>query len=283
MKESFVMVNLALMKELNISFVEAGLLERIRYFSEYDQNGSGWCYVGKLRLAEEFGMSKVGLLKAIQRLIERNLLIKNEQGWLMVNQEGLTKFTGQLSLPVNKVNERSKLSLPNNILKEDIHSINNSSIILLSKQSLPQEEQSLPVNKVSPKRKKKNFLSEEEFLAKMKEDGKEQVKLGNELVYLRRQDYDKLLKEFGKVMLHEMIIQLDLYKAQNDRYCGKELYVRDESVLRKSWVMKNAREALSVKNSPVIADIRKREKVAEEIKSQTIFFNPPPPQLTNEQ
>jgi len=264
-KESFVMVNLALMKELNVSFVEAGLLERIRYFSEYDENGSGWCYVGKLRLADEFGMSKVGLLKAIQRLIERNLLIKNEQGWLMVNQEGLTKFTGQQSLPVNKVSVRGKQSLPNNILKEDIHNVDSYSIMLLGKQSLLPDEQSLPVKKVPSKRKNKNYLDEDAFLEKMEKLGKEQVKIGNGLVYLKRSDYEELLTEFGKTMLHEMINQLDLYKAENKYHCGKELYIRDESVLRKSWVMRNAKDALSVKNSPVIADIRKREKIADEI------------------
>jgi hypothetical protein len=118
---------------------------------------------------------------------------------------------------------------------------------------------------VVTKKRKSKYLTEDEFLEKMQKDGKEQVKIGNGLVYLRRSDYDDLSSEFGKTMLHEMINQLDLYKSENEHHCGKELYVRDEVVLRKSWVMRNAKEALSVKNSPVIADIRKREKIADEI------------------
>ena len=203
--KSFVMVNLALMKELNVSFVEAGLLERIRYFSEFDENGSGWCYVGKLRLADEFGMSKVGLLKAIQRLIDRNLLIKNKQGWLMVNPEGLTKFTGQQSLPVNKVDDRGKLSLPNNILKDNIDNSNTSSLVLLGKQSLLPAKQSLPVNKVStwnpnePERmvslpgKVKKKLTEEQFVQVLLWQGKRPFP-NNELVWLTDEQF-KNLKE----------------------------------------------------------------------------------------
>ena len=125
------------------------------------------------------------------------------------------------------------------------------------------------INSNSPavvtKKRKSKYLSESEFLERMQKEGKEQVKIGNGLVYLRRSDYDDLSSEFGKTMLHEMINQLDLYKSENEHHCGKELYVRDEVVLRKSWVMRNAKEALSVKNSPVIADIRKREKIADEI------------------
>jgi hemerythrin len=277
------MVNLALMKELNVSFVEAGLLERIRYFSEYDENGSGWCYVGKLRLADEFGMSKVGLLKAIQRLIERNLLIKNEQGWLMVNPEGLTKFTGQQSLPVNKVNDRSKLSLPNNILEDSNSNIDSNSTLLLSKQSLPvnkvNSQQSLPA-KVKPTKIK---LTDEEFIQQRLDEGKKPLRLIEcHFVYLKEIEYKKLLSRYKhKKILDEMILQYDAWKQNSTK--GVQAYKSDYLALLKPWVFKNAIEFIKTQESPTVDNLRKREKVAEEMRSQTTFFNPPPPQLTNEQ
>ena len=261
------MVNLALMKELNVSFIEAGLLERIRYFSEFDENGSGWCYVGKLRLADEFGMSKVGLLKAIQRLIDRNLLIKNGQGWLMVNSEGLTKFTGQQSLPVNKVDDRGKLSLPNNILKDNIDNSNSSSLVLLGKQSLLPAEQSLPVNKVPAVRKKgKTYLDDASFDQLMQMQDKQQSKIGYGLVYLKMSDYEKFVQEFGKEMTHEMILQLDIYKGDNKVFSGKQRYVADERAMRQSWVINNARTALQAKNSNIVHELKKTEKAQDKIK-----------------
>ena len=277
--KSFVMVNLEMIQEYDLSFFEVGLLERIRYFSEYDQNGSGWCYVGKERLSKEFGISKPGLLKAIGRLIERNLLIRNDKGWLQVNLVGVNKVDCQLSLPVNKVSERSKLSLPNKNIKEDISNIDTSYSLLLSKQSLPPHEQSLPVNKVQQIRKKgKTYLDEASFDELMQSQGKQQVKIGYGLVYLKMSDYERFVKEFGKEMTHEMILQLDIYKGDNKVFSGKQRYVSDERVLRQSWVLRNAQQALSAKNSPVIQDIRKRERIAEEIRKNTEFFNPEPPQ-----
>lgn len=136
-----------------------------------------------------------------------------------------------------------------------------------------QKNSSLPA--VTKKRKSK-YLSHDEFMERMEAECKKQVKIGNGFVYLRPEQYADFVKEFGETMVREMILQLDLYKSQNEHYCGKELYVSDERVLRKSWVLRNAQQALSAKNSPVIQDIRKRERIAEEIRNNTEFFNPEP-------
>jgi hypothetical protein len=259
--KSFVMVNLALMKELNVSFVEAGLLERIRYFSEYDPNGSGWCYVGKLRLADEFGMSKVGLLKAIQRLIERKLLIKNEQGWLMVNPKGLTKLTGQLSLPVNKVSVRGKQSLPNNILKEDIHNVDSYSIMLLGKQSLLPDEQSLPA-KIKPAKIK---LTDEEFIQQRLAEGKKPLlAIDCEFTYLTEKEYRKLLERYiHKQILDEMILIYDSWK-QNHRK-GVQANKSDYRGLIAGWAYERAVKVLQARQSPAVDKLRKQEAMKAEI------------------
>jgi hypothetical protein len=149
------------------------------------------------------------------------------------------------------------------------HSISNSQSNdnSNSKKGELQKNSSLPA--VTKKRKSK-YLSHDEFMERMEAECKKQVKIGNGFVYLRP------VKEFGETMVREMILQLDLYKSQNEHYCGKELYVSDERVLRKSWVLRNAQQALSAKNSPVIQDIRKRERIADEIRNNTEFFNPEP-------
>jgi hypothetical protein len=263
--KSFVMVNLALMKELNVSFVEAGLLERIRYFSEYDENGSRWCYVGKLRLADEFGMSKVGLLKAIQRLIERNLLIKNEQGWLKVNSEGLTKFTGQLSLPVNKVSVRGKQSLPNNILEESISNIDSNSIVLLGKQSLPvnkvDSQQSLPA-KIKPAKIK---LNDEEFIQQRLAEGKKPLlAIDCEYTYLTEKEYKKLLERYNhKQIVNEMILIYDSWKQNHAK--GVQANKSDYRGLITGWAYERAVKVLQARQSPAVDKIRKQEAMKAEI------------------
>ena len=59
--------------------------------------------------------------------------------------------------------------------------------------------------------------------------------------------------------------------------------LNDYLAIDDAWVLEKAEKELRIINSQTVDNLRKREKVAEEIKSQTIFFNPPPPQLTNEQ
>lgn len=236
------------MKDCNISFVEAGLLERVRYFSEYSDNGSGWCYVGKLRLADEFGMSKQGLIKAINRLIERNLLIKNDKGWLQVNLKGATKFTGQQSLPVNKVTDRGQQSLPNNILKEDNSNID---IIIDSNSKLLLGQQSLPVNKVDgqqslpqePKKKKKAkvTMTDDEY-------GRMMISKGFrcygrfENVFMNQKQLDEAVLEHGSLVVKETIDFLSAYKEKSDE--GMQLYKKDYAVMC-TWAFTRTKEDLT--------------------------------------
>jgi hypothetical protein len=235
--KSFVIVNLELIQAYDLSFFEAGLLERIRYFSEFDQSGSGWCYVGKERLSKEFGVSKPGLLKAIGRLIERNLLIRNDKGWLRCNLEGVNKVDCKQSLPVNKVDDRGKLSLPNNILKDNIDNSNSSSLVLLGKQSLLPAKQSLPVNKVStwnpnePDRmvslpgKTKKKLTEEQFVQVLLWEGKKPVP-GFELIWLTDTEMNKLVSKLDNdINLAKKAIEtVYRYKVENG---GIREYVSD--------------------------------------------------------
>ena len=283
--KSFVMVNLEMIQEYDLSFFEVGLLERIRYFSEYDQNGSGWCYVGKERLSKEFGVSKPGLLKAIGRLIERNLLIRNEKGWLQVNIEGVNKVDCQLSLPVNKVSERSKLSLPNKNIKEDISNIDNSYSILLGQQSLPPDEQSVPVNKVSkPKKQKRTDLvkkmTDEEFISEMAKQGLMQcVGWNAPCVLLNKKQWVSLKAKYK----HDAILMqmLQIYNDWKESHGGVRHRVDDFAGIKQNWVFVEAMKALHWKNSNTYNEIRKRDAMADEFNKSnqlgtTQFFNPEP-------
>jgi len=155
--------------------------------------------------------------------------------------------------------ETSVLHMENENVNRDIVNLTNKGVV--------EKKSNLPA--VVTKKRKGKYLSHDEFMQRMDEEGKKPVKIGRELVYLRLDQYQELVKDFGETMVREMILQLDLYKSQNDRYCGKELYVSDERVLRKSWVLKNAKDALLTKTNPGLSDIRKREKVAEEIRKST--------------
>jgi hypothetical protein len=234
-ENSFIMVNLALMKGLKLSFIEAGLIERIRYFAEFDSKGSGWCYVGKQRLADELGLSKQGIYKVIDRLMERKLLIKNDKGWIKVSLEGVNSVDSQLSLPVNSVYSGGQLSLPNNILKEDnsnISIIDNSSKLLLG-------QQSLPVNKVDSKqslpkkpKKEKVVMTDEEYGRMMISKGfKCYGEFGN--VFLSEKNVEDAIEKVGTFVLKRTTETLSAYKETKPD--GAQHYTKDYAVMC-SWV-----------------------------------------------
>jgi hypothetical protein len=242
-ENSFIMVNLALMKGLKLSFIEAGLIERIRYFAEFDSKGSGWCYVGKQRLADELGLSKQGIYKVIDRLMERKLLIKNDKGWIKVNLEGVNSVDSQLSLPVNSVYSRGQLSLPNNILKEDnsnISIIDDSSKLLLGQQSLPvnkvDSKQSLPKK---PKRQK--LIMTDEDYGRMKIANGFQCYGEFENIFLTDKEMNRAKEKVGTLLLKEAINQLSAWKEDS----GQPLceHISDIAKMHK-WVFDKARQIL---------------------------------------
>jgi len=291
--KSFVMVNLEMIQEYDLSFFEVGLLERIRYFSEYDQNGSGWCYVGKERLSKEFGVSKPGLLKAIGRLIERNLLIRNEKGWLQVNIEGVNKVDCQLSLPVNKVSERSKLSLPNNIDNNNSNTnidlvVNNSSLGEKNTQSV----QIMHGEEITQKKKeqywngcrigskvpdRKHFIMPiEEFIAYQEAHNRRNcAPIGAPLVWLSTEEFRALSDEYkSEEFAIEMIREMNKWKS--DKKQGMQKNLDDYLAINKPWVARNAKTNLDVKNSPVVDKLRKQEQVRREYEQQYNLYNQQP-------
>lgn len=237
------MVNLALMKGLKISFIEAGLIERIRYFAEFDSKGSGWCYAGKQRLSDELGLSKQGLYKIIDRLIERKLLIKNDKGWIKVNLEGVNSVDSQLSLPVNSVYSGGQLSLPNNILEEDnsnISNIDSNSKLLLG-------QLSLPVNKVDSKqslpkkaKKEKIKMTDEEYGRMMIEKGFECYgEFGN--VFLSKKNVEDAIEKVGTFVLKRTTEFLSAYKETKPD--GAQHYTKDYAVMC-SWAFDRVKQEM---------------------------------------
>ena len=268
-QKQFVSVSLEVLQEYDLSFFEAGILERIRYFSEYDESGSGWCYVGKMRLAKEFNVSKRGLDKAINRLVEHNLLIKNEKGWLQVSLPIGNKVQGEQSSPRNKVPFRGEQSAPNIILDKDIHIIDNS-IVSIDSNSIGgtkfQKEQSSSEKKVPTKHWKK--MNPDEFKEHQLKSGKILVGEFNR-VYLKPSEIDIIQSTHSKVVYSLAVELLGAYKANKEH----NAYVDDYACMVR-WAIKDAKKDLSERGVDVNAILFKereaRKQAEAEAKEQEI-------------
>jgi hypothetical protein len=270
-QKQFVSVSFEVLQEYNLSFFEAGILERIRYFSEYDESGSGWCYVGKMRLAKEFNISKRGLDKAINRLVEHNLLIKNEKGWLQVNLPIGNKVQGEQSSPRNKVPIRGEQSAPNIILDKDIHIIDNS-IVSIDSNSIGgtkfQKEQSSPEKKVPAKHWKK--MNREEY-------HEYQLGLGRKprgdagIVYISDENINKLNVQYSQVYVKYAIAILGSQKEKK----GHAEYGCDYSVFHKPWLHKETIEMLKLHNidyeTARFKELQARRQAEQEAREQAII------------
>jgi hypothetical protein len=268
-QKQFVSVSLEVLREYDLSFFEAGILERVRYFAEYDESGSGWCYVGKERLAKEFNISKQGVIKAISRLVARNLLIKNDKGWLNVNFEAVNKVDSKQSLPVNKVARKSKQSLPNIILNKDIHT--NDSISSIDSNSVGSTKltgkESLPVKKVDSKPWLK--MNREQYHEYQLGLGKEPVgEFG--VVYLTPEQIEKIQRENSKVVYTRVVEVIQAYKEKE----GYNVYGNDYASIV-SWALDRAKKDLSERGVDVNAILFKereaRKQAQAEAKEQEII------------
>lgn len=265
-QKQFVSVSLELLQEFNLSFFEAGVLERIRYFSEYDESGSGWCYVGKMRLANEFNISKRGLDKAINRLIERNLLIKNDKGWLRVNLLIGNKVHPAQSSPGNKVPTKGEQSTPNiNIDKDkDIHTINDNIVSIDSNSNSIggtkfQKEQSSSAKKVRIKHWRK--MNPDEFMEHQLKSGKFIVGEFNR-VFLKQKEIDIIQNTHSKVVYNRAVELLGAYKANKEH----NAYVDDYAVMI-DWVIPKAKKDLTARGidfNAILFKEREARKQAEQ-------------------
>ena len=123
-------------KKHNLSCNEYVLLDMIYVLhTNPDNKLDNWCYMSKNNLAKEIGISKMGLMKMIDRLVVDGFIIKNDATkHLRTTEKWWSNYVdnqGKESLPmVNKVYQVSKQSLPDG-----------------GKQSLPHGgKQSLPNN-----------------------------------------------------------------------------------------------------------------------------------------
>lgn len=267
LQKQFVSVSLEVLQEYDLSFFEAGILERVRYFSEYDETGSGWCYVGKLRLAKEFNISKRGLDKAINRLVDGNLLIKNEKGWLQVNLPTGNKVQGAQSAPRNKVPIRGEQSAPNIILDKDISILDNSNISIDSNSiggTKFQKEQSSSEKKVPTKHWKK--MNPDEFMEHQLKSGKILVGEFNR-VYLKPSEIEFIQNTHSKVVYNLAVELLGAYKANKEH----NAYVDDYACMVR-WAIKDAKKELTERgvdfNAILFKELQSRRQAEAEAKEQ---------------
>ena len=235
-------VSLEVLQEYDLSFFEAGILERVRYFSEYDETGSGWCYVGKERLAKEFNVSRQSIIAVVDRLAKKGLFTKNQKGWIKVNK-GVKKLDCKETLHVKKLDTTCKETLHNIILNKDIHtndiisSIDSNSVV--SKNLTGKETRH--VKKVDSKHWKK--MSREEY-------HEYQLGLGRKprgdagIVYISDENIGKLVNKYGSVYLRHAIAILGAQKEKK----GYNEYGCDYSVFHKPWLHDETIKMLKIHN-----------------------------------
>lgn len=278
--DQYIILRLWIIQKYNLSVFEAVLIERINFFATNpDSKCPGWCYASRGTLAKELNITKRGIQKCIQRLVDAGILEISENGWMkcLISDE-------QSSPMMNKVPQRDELSSPNNNIDNTIHNNTNNSIVLLGEQS------SLPTNNVpdekstKPKKPKRTELAkkltDEEFVQEMAKKGiMPCVKFDSPLVLLSLDHWEQLKKRFPvEGLLIEMIKVYNNWKLKKG---GVKAYVNDFSGVQEGWVVDNAMKILNAKNSFTYDKMRKQQLMADEFNQSnklgtTQFFNPEP-------
>jgi biotin operon repressor len=267
-QKQFVSVSLEVLQEYNLSFFEAGILERVRYFSEYDESGSGWCYVSKERLAKEFNVSRQSIIAVVDRLVKKGLFTKNQKGWIKINK-GVKKLDCKETLHVKKLDTTCKETLHNIILDKDIHtndiisSIDSNSVV--SKNLTGKETRH--VKKPDSKHwKKMNRQEYHEY----------QLGLGRKprgdagIVYISDENMDKLNQRYSEVYVKHAIAILGSQKEKK----GHAEYGCDYSVFHKPWLHGETIKMLKIHNidyeTARFKELQARRQAEQEAKEQEI-------------
>ena len=278
--DQYIILRLWIIEKYNLSVFEAVLIERINFFATNpDSKCPGWCYASRGTLAKELNITKRGIQKCIQRLVDAGILEISENGWMkcLISDE-------QSSPMMNKVPQSNELSSPNNNIDNTIHNNTNNSIVLLGEQS------SLPTNNVpdekstKPRKQKRTDLvkkmTDEEFISEMAKQGLMQcVGWNAPCVLLNKKQWESLKAKYK----HDAILMqmLQVYNDWKESHGGVRHRVDDFAGIKQNWVFVEAMKALHWKNSNTYNEIRKRDAMADEFNKSnqlgtTQFFNPEP-------
>lgn len=141
-KINYTTINHIAREELELTWIEYGLVDLIHNLSNNPRSDNRWCYASKQTLANNLGVTKQYIHKMINKLIDKGLIEKHEEtSYLRTTElwfEKVIKRDSKSSLlPVNKVYYHSKQSLHNNnnyINKEKIYK--KESILFIEKFNL---------------------------------------------------------------------------------------------------------------------------------------------------
>lgn len=104
MQKDYTVIQHKARKELDLSFIEYVIADEIYHLSS---NQSGWCYKSKANIADRFGISERIVFKAIDKLVELELVEKNEAKQLRTTQKWYTTVISndyaQSAEPMHKV------------------------------------------------------------------------------------------------------------------------------------------------------------------------------------
>lgn len=278
--DQYIILRLWIIQKYNLSVFEAVLIERINFFANNpDSKCPGWCYASRSTLAKELNITKRGIQKCIQRLVDADILEVSENGWMkcLISDE-------QNSPMMNKVPQSDEQSSPNNNIDNNILNNSNNSIFLSGEKSsslannIPDEKSSNPRKPKRTEMAKK--LTDEEFIEEMAKKGiMPCVKFDSPLVLLSLDHWKQLKKRFPvEGLLIEMIKVFNNWKLKKG---GVRSYVNDFSSVQEAWVVESAMKILNAKNSFTYDKMRKQQLMADEFNQlnqlgATQFFNPEP-------
>lgn len=114
-KPKYATLQYAVLKDLDISINEYFYLDMVWYLSR-----TGWCNKSLENIASDMNISKIGVMKLRNRLIDRGFLEKNRKGYVkttdMYNKVYLTNdgAYNKVTKSYNKVYSGGKQSIPKN-------------------------------------------------------------------------------------------------------------------------------------------------------------------------
>ena len=134
----YININNIARKELDITYLEYVICDMVYHLSNNPKSHiPGWCNMSRNTMAEETGLSRSGVIKALRRLEEKSLLKKNKDNYLKTT----TKW---FETVVYKVHPPHVQSTPPPMYK--VHTISNKEDINIDKE---EREEALPNSKES--------------------------------------------------------------------------------------------------------------------------------------
>lgn len=198
-------------KTNGLSCNEYVLCDMIYFLSTSPQNtAGGWCYSKRETLAEDLGITKQGVLKMIEKLIEKGFIIKHDvtkflrttERWNMVYFENVPSVNKVYPIGKQSLPDVGKQSLPNNnTINNNIDNLENQPQKIKTFKDFNDEDFQNEIKKVMEDNPNKfpnamikkfyNYWSEKTATGRMKFQKQETWETSKRMSYWLNNNYNK--------------------------------------------------------------------------------------------